>query len=243
MAYDEHWSNADPGPIASNDWFVDGVKTALGQVPSEKLVVTLGNYGYDWTLGKKESDAVTFQEAHTIMKESDANIDFDSESMNPMFAYVDDNNKEHEVWYLDGVTGYNELASIEDLGIGNISLWRLGSEDPTIWNIFKQKSGKTSAASLSKLEYGYEINYDGDGEFYKLQSSPKEGVRKLSLSGNLITSETISDFPLPYTISQYGEKKDKEIALTFDDGPSNTFTPKILDILQKEKVPATFFMV
>lgn len=33
------------------------------------------------------------------------------------------------------------------------------------------------------------------------------------------------------------------IYLTFDDGPSSTITPKVLDILKKEKVPATFFVV
>ncbi len=33
------------------------------------------------------------------------------------------------------------------------------------------------------------------------------------------------------------------IALTFDDGPSATMTPKLLKILLRKKVPATFFMV
>lgn len=35
----------------------------------------------------------------------------------------------------------------------------------------------------------------------------------------------------------------KMIALTFDDGPSQTFTPEILDILRKNKVKATFFVI
>ena len=50
MAYDEHWSSAEPGPIASQDWFMDGITSAAREVPKEKLVVTLGNYGYDWTI-------------------------------------------------------------------------------------------------------------------------------------------------------------------------------------------------
>ena len=33
------------------------------------------------------------------------------------------------------------------------------------------------------------------------------------------------------------------IYLTFDDGPSSTITPKVLDILKKEKVKATFFVL
>lgn len=35
----------------------------------------------------------------------------------------------------------------------------------------------------------------------------------------------------------------KIIYLTFDDGPSDRVTPKILDVLKKENVPATFFVV
>lgn len=37
--------------------------------------------------------------------------------------------------------------------------------------------------------------------------------------------------------------KGKMIALTFDDGPSPTFTPQVLDILKKNHVKATFFVI
>ncbi|MCX4764198.1 glycosyltransferase [Streptomyces sp. NBC_01275] len=36
---------------------------------------------------------------------------------------------------------------------------------------------------------------------------------------------------------------DKTIALTFDDGPNPTWTPQVLEILQKYDVPGTFFLV
>jgi peptidoglycan/xylan/chitin deacetylase (PgdA/CDA1 family) len=35
----------------------------------------------------------------------------------------------------------------------------------------------------------------------------------------------------------------KEIALTFDDGPYGTSTQAVLDILEREQVPATFFLI
>jgi peptidoglycan/xylan/chitin deacetylase (PgdA/CDA1 family) len=34
-----------------------------------------------------------------------------------------------------------------------------------------------------------------------------------------------------------------QVALTFDDGPNPVFTPQILDVLARERVPATFFMI
>ena len=40
-----------------------------------------------------------------------------------------------------------------------------------------------------------------------------------------------------------GPTSEKWIALTFDDGPNEPYTSEILDILEREKVPATFFLV
>ncbi|MGY4719645.1 polysaccharide deacetylase family protein [Naumannella huperziae] len=40
-----------------------------------------------------------------------------------------------------------------------------------------------------------------------------------------------------------GYPRNKIAFLTFDDGPTNSSTPRVLDILKKEKVPATFFYI
>ncbi|MCM3653919.1 delta-lactam-biosynthetic de-N-acetylase [Metabacillus litoralis] len=39
-----------------------------------------------------------------------------------------------------------------------------------------------------------------------------------------------------------GNSTTKEIYLTFDNGYENGYTPKVLDVLKKQKVPATFFV-
>lgn len=44
-------------------------------------------------------------------------------------------------------------------------------------------------------------------------------------------------------IIKTGDAKRKVVALTFDDGPDEDFTPQILDILKKHDVRATFFVV
>ena len=40
-----------------------------------------------------------------------------------------------------------------------------------------------------------------------------------------------------------GRRGDRRVALTFDDGPDATWTPRVLDILGAHAVPATFFLV
>ncbi len=41
----------------------------------------------------------------------------------------------------------------------------------------------------------------------------------------------------------HGRRDRNQIAITFDDGPHPQFTPQILDLLRREEVPATFFLV
>ena len=50
-------------------------------------------------------------------------------------------------------------------------------------------------------------------------------------------------FLLSYQISAAVSAEPKLIALTFDDGPSLDFTPKVLKILDDEDIKATFFLV
>src|SRR5262245_57248524 len=44
-------------------------------------------------------------------------------------------------------------------------------------------------------------------------------------------------------LARFGATRPREmrVALTFDDGPHAEWTPVILDVLQRENVPATFF--
>jgi biofilm PGA synthesis N-glycosyltransferase PgaC len=46
-----------------------------------------------------------------------------------------------------------------------------------------------------------------------------------------------------YAIEWYGHPADHQLALTFDDGPDVRNTPQILDILSREHVQATFFVI
>ena len=43
-------------------------------------------------------------------------------------------------------------------------------------------------------------------------------------------------------MAQYGAKP-KAVAITFDDGPDPSFTPKVLDVLKAKGVKATFFLI
>lgn len=72
-------------------------------------------------------------------------------------------------------------------------------------------------------------------------------MKKLLSSKHLIIIATLLLFFNFYRVT-FGddntiESKEKEIYLTFDDGPSGKVTNDILDILKSEEVPATFFVI
>jgi peptidoglycan/xylan/chitin deacetylase (PgdA/CDA1 family) len=52
-----------------------------------------------------------------------------------------------------------------------------------------------------------------------------------------------SGFDYQPDIYRTGNPKTNQVAITFDDGPSQEFTPSVLDILREYNVPATFFLV
>src|ERR1019366_1813061 len=62
MVYDEHYQSGEPGPIASEAWFQKQIDR-LGQIaPPSKMLIGIGNYGYDWTIGGTGSAETKFGE-------------------------------------------------------------------------------------------------------------------------------------------------------------------------------------
>src|SRR2546423_11199233 len=101
-----------------------------------------------------------------------------------------------------------------------------------------------SADSLSDIRYGYDVDFDGTGEILKIEAAPHDGARevKLDASGTFINYERYTATPSTYVIQRTGDRPGL-VALTFDDGPDPIWTPRILDLLKAEQVPATFFII
>jgi cellulose synthase/poly-beta-1,6-N-acetylglucosamine synthase-like glycosyltransferase/peptidoglycan/xylan/chitin deacetylase (PgdA/CDA1 family) len=210
-------------------------------IPREKVIVTLGNYAYDWHDGTGDPESV--EEAWVDAADSDARPTFDRASGNSTFAYDDENGHPHTVWLLDGPSAYNQLSVLDRAGISEVALWTLGSEDPGIWSIF----GKTAAiprniAGLGSLAQATNVDIEGQGEILRITALPTTGERRFSLTNGLISNVDFVRIPRPYTITRTGYRRGL-VALTFDDGPDEHWTAKILDILKAKKVPATFFVV
>lgn len=246
MAYDQHWSTGEAGPVAGQDWYEAILKKRMAELSPAQTIVCFGNYGYNWANDKSEAETVSFQEALLAASESldsPTGIKFDAASKNPYFTYTEDDGKDHSVWFLDASTAYNELQAAKPYKVAGFALWRLGSEDPSLWKIFGSEVGDTNVDDLNTIKYGYNVDFRGTGEILQVIAQPRDGARDLNISGaGLIAGETYLSIPSSYMIQRTGDQPGK-VALTFDDGPDAVWTPQILDVLKKENVKATFFVV
>jgi peptidoglycan-N-acetylglucosamine deacetylase len=267
MNYDQHQVTSDPGPIASQEWFVGNLTRVLKIVPKERLICAVGNYGYDWTLsipaapkkGSHKSPAapqvvntedLSVSDTWSRASDADADLDLDYDTLNPHFEYIDeDSNQRHIVWFLDGVTILNELRAARQLGLSTFALWRLGSEDSSLWSVWDKPSNPESLQALGSVQPGHDVDVEGEGDIMRVTNLPQPGKRTVSVDSDepdprkkLIIDEHMDVYPRTYTVQYYGYHPN-QVAISFDDGPDPKWTPKILNILRKKNVKGTFFLI
>ncbi|MFT3945420.1 MAG: glycosyltransferase [Agriterribacter sp.] len=251
MAYDEHYSSSIPGSVCSQQWIEKELDEAAADIPSEKIILGIACYGYDWR-EKTEATTVTYQQALANAKQYNATIDFDNNTYNNRYTYKDADDVEHKVYFADAATNFNTIRFADQYGTAGTALWRLGSEDERLWSYYNRS---LTNESLQRHPFDYNqlqiVNtpverpdYIGDGEILNVVTAPQPGKLKLEIDSaeGTISEQNYEQLPSKYVIKKYGNVHN-QVILTFDDGPDPEYTPQILDILKKENVPAAFFLV
>ena len=243
MDYDEHYPGGAAGPVASQPWFVQRLRAALTQIPREKLIVSIGNYAYDWPDGKTAADSLTDEDAFLIAHDNRVAARFDPASGNATFDYNDDDGTLRHVWMLDAASAWNQLRAIKASGAFGAALWRLGGEDPGVWADFAAIRRGDVPPTFGPLRSIGNVDVEGNGEILRIEDVPNDGFRTATGDARgLIRDEHYASFPTPYVVSKTGYQP-HQVALTFDDGPDARWTPRILDILEAKHAPATFFVI
>ncbi len=245
-----------PGPVAAQDWY-EGWLAAIGSYGDpEQWVISLGNYGYDWAqdlapnarTGWRRADTISFADAMSrAAYAGEGNSQSGAPEYNPSFDYTLAGTN-HEVWFLDAVSFLNQARAAHAKGFNNLAVSRLGTEDPQLWTaldlVGAPQLTKADLAPLVELKVGSAITNIGEGEIITADISPEDGRRTVDLNeANGLCATTYDKFPEYPTLYHQGGGGEHQVALTFDDGPDPTWTPKILDILKAKGVPATFFIL
>jgi peptidoglycan-N-acetylglucosamine deacetylase len=250
MAYNEHSPDDPAGSISSLNFVEKSIDAAMREVPSEKVILCVASYGFDWERGKPGT-RITYQGLISLAKEHNEPVYFNFGQSDLTLYYFDDNGVQHEAHCNDAAGTFNIIRTAQDYNAAGVSLWFLGSEDERIWNFYSQNLDENflklkpfNYKGLEHINSILAVNYEGKGEILEMINEPDHGHTKFEFNNKdqLITNEQYLSLPSSFFLKRFGAKYPKKVALTFDDGPNSDYTPKILDILKEKKVPATFFV-
>jgi spore germination protein YaaH len=138
MAYDEHLPGYYPGPVASVGWVEKVAAFAASQMPSDKVVLGIAAYGYDWKKGTTEGGGLSVPQAMNLAAKYGAEVKWDAVAQVPYFTYTADG-VDRIVYYEDARALGPKLDLVTKYDLAGIAIWRLGLEDPAIWPVIEAK--------------------------------------------------------------------------------------------------------
>ena len=213
-------------------------------IPPSKLIIGLASFAVDTGPGAA-ARILSVQRAWDLLGESGAQLSLHQNLQISSFRYVEDSGAAHSVWILDGVSIFNQLRSVLLHQPAGIALWRLGFEDPSVWASFGRGRlpDHRALSGLADLQPGPMTLADGL-ELISSVDPPKSGRRSIEYNARtgLIAGQSVEP-PFAARAAAITQSDDRLIALTFDDGPHETVTDRILDILQMRSIRGTFFIL
>lgn len=133
MLYDQHWSASPPGPIASPEWVRRQLGVRVAEVGAARIVAALPLYGYRWRR-TADTEVISFDDARRLSTVTNTPLDRDLGS-----ATLHASSPEGwEIWVSDHVLIETLVRDSRRLGVTTFALWRLGLEDPAVWELIRR---------------------------------------------------------------------------------------------------------
>lgn len=137
MSYEWGYSGGPPMPVSPIGPVREVLEYAVSEMPSSKVMMGQNLYGYDWTLpfvtGGEYAKALSPQAAIELARNQNVPIQYDLEAQAPHFNYVDNEGKEHKVWFEDARSIQAKFDLVKELGLRGVSYWKLGLPFPQNW--------------------------------------------------------------------------------------------------------------
>ncbi len=139
MAYDEYNLNSDePGPVASYDFVLNGIKNTLKEVSKDKIIIGLPFYTRIWHTknNKFKIENVSMQVGFDFFKKR--NVEFkwldDKKYFYCEYENIDENII-YKSWLEDENSIEEKLKLVKKFDLAGISGWKRGFEKKIIWEL------------------------------------------------------------------------------------------------------------
>ena len=122
---------------------VDAVLSyAVTRIPSEKILMGMPNYAYDWKTPWKQGDAantITNKTALDFAIDNGAKIMFDTSAQAPYFTYTDYQGNNRIVWFEDARSIDARLNLVTKYNLAGVSYWTINNFYPVNWAVLTSK--------------------------------------------------------------------------------------------------------
>jgi spore germination protein YaaH len=137
VLYDQHWSASPPGPIASPEWVTRNLGTRVAEVGAARIVAAFPLYGYRWRK-TADTEVISFDDARRLTTMTNTALIRDHAS-----ATVHASSPEGwDLWVTDRIQLETLVREARQLGVRTFALWRLGLEDPAVWDFIDPQSSR-----------------------------------------------------------------------------------------------------
>lgn len=139
MTYEWGYIHSEAMSVAPIDMVERVISFAVTQIPSEKILMGVPNYGYVFDVPKiadVPARLITNNEAIDIAREHNARIEFDDITKTPYFDYYE--NGKHKQVHFDDARSYEEKTNLAiDYEFGGLSYWTLMSYFRPNWLVLE----------------------------------------------------------------------------------------------------------
>lgn len=140
MTYEWGYRYGPPMAVAPLNKVRQVVEYALTEIPPEKILLGVPNYGYDWILPfvRGESQAVTIGhvEAVQIAINNGVPIQYDETAQSPFFLYEREGVM-HEVWFEDVRSLERKYDLIREFGLRGMGVWQIMRLFRAMWLLYE----------------------------------------------------------------------------------------------------------
>lgn len=136
MAYAQYGPGTPPGPVADKTWVEQSIRHVLQVVPPNKLSLGVGLWAQRWC-----KDQVTFHrypELQALNAAASRKPHWDKSHRASWFEY-DDHGCRTTVWFENRRSLKEKLKLVSHYHLLGFSAWRLGQEDPGIWDELRRR--------------------------------------------------------------------------------------------------------
>jgi spore germination protein len=129
MTYEWGYTYGEPQPVSPIVNVRRVLEYAVTEIPPEKILMGLNNYGYDWTLpfvqGESRAEKLTNYQAEARAEYYGVPIQWNEVAMAPFFEYTDPAGQQHIVWFENEESWRARLQIVRELGLAGVGIWNI----------------------------------------------------------------------------------------------------------------------